>query len=368
MHENLALLRMQKKILNLLVLTTITGTTIANASSIATITALESPVWLVQDDSVTELRRNSILKIGDIISTGDAGLVEMKLWVNATLQLYSNSQINIRAKNGIDVTNFKRQLELYIHQGRVCINHTAQSDIESKFKVNIGNTMHVAIPNHGEFCVNRRAGLSSIKLRSGSVQITHSVDLNLISLSEAGTEIHIEDDGSYKLLIPGDELSTFEIEKPFSFKSPAEEVTPADPPEIVDSNNTAFGELTETELEPTSGEDVPVRRLDIIDTNNDSTGEFKKAAPEATPKNEVSIYIYTVYLYSTRVKETAEQINRKFQKAGYDTQIFEKKSNSILRYRVVVPGFESKQEARKFSDSIVGKLGVTETWIGKKLR
>jgi len=91
-------------------------------------------------------------------------------------------------------------------------------------------------------------------------------------------------------------------------------------------------------------------------------------APETTPKNEVSIYIYTVYLFSTRDEEIAEQINRRFQKAGYDTQIFESTTSSILRYRVAAPGFESKQEARKFSDSIVGKLGVTETWIGKDLR
>jgi hypothetical protein len=328
---------MQKKILNLLVLTTITGITTVNASSLATITALESPVWLVQDNSTTELGRNSILKIGDNISTGDVGLVEMKLWVNATLQLNSNSQIIIRAGKGIDVTNFKRQPELYIHQGRACINYTAQSGIESKFKVNIGDTMYAAIAHHGHICVFRRAGLSSIKLRAGSVQITHSVDQNLIILSETGTEFHIKDGGSYKLLIPGDELSTLEIEKPFSFKSAVEEVIPADPLEIVDSNNTASGEITEAEF-------------------------------EATPKNEVSIYIYTVYLFSTRDEEIAEQINRRFQKAGYDTQIFESTTSSILRYRVAAPGFESKQEARKFSDSIVGKLGVTETWIGKALR
>ncbi len=359
---------MQKKILNLLMLTIITGITTANASFIATITALKSPVWLVQDNRKTELDRNSILKIGDNILTGDIGLVEMKLWVNATLQLNSNSQIIIRAENGIDVTNFKRQPELYVHQGRACINYTAQSASESKFKVNIGNTMFVAIPHHGDICVFRRAGLSSIKLRAGSVQITHSVDQNLIILSKTGTEFHIKDGGSYKLLIPGDELSALEIEKPFSFKSAVEEVTPADPPGIFDSNNTASGELTEAEFEATSDEDVPARTRDIIDINNDTTGEFKTAAPETTPKNEVSIYIYTVYLFSTRDEEIAGQINRRFQKAGYDTQIFKSTTSSILRYRVAASGFESKQEARKFSDSIVGRLGVTETWIGKALR
>jgi hypothetical protein len=359
---------MQKKILILMVLTIITGTTTANASSIATITALDSPVWLVQDNSKTELGRNSILKSGDNISTGDAGLVEMKLWVNGTLQLNSNSQIIIRDENGIDATNFKRQPELYIHQGRACINYTAQSASESKLKVNIGNTMFAAIPHHGDICVFRRAGLSSIKLRAGNVQITHPGDLNLITLSEAGAEFHIEDGGSYKLLITGDELSILEIEKPFSFRSAVEEVNPIFSPEIVDSNDIAFGELTEAEFEATSDEDVPARTLDIIDINKDTAGELKTAASETTPKNEVFIYNYTVYLFSTRDEEIAGQINRRFQKAGYDTQVFESTPSSILHYRVAAPGFKSKQEARKFSDSIVGRFGVTETWIGKALR
>ena len=64
---------MQKKYLNLLVLTGIFGIASANAASTATITALKSPVWVQQGNGKTELGGNSKLKIGDNITTGDAG-------------------------------------------------------------------------------------------------------------------------------------------------------------------------------------------------------------------------------------------------------------------------------------------------------
>ena len=92
--------------------------------------------------------------------------------------------------------------------------------------------MFAAIHLHGDICVLRVDGQSSIKLRAGSVQVTHAVDPNMIILSESGTEFHIEDDGSFKLLFPGDDVSTLEIEKPFIVETIVEEVAPADTPEI----------------------------------------------------------------------------------------------------------------------------------------
>ncbi len=85
-------------------------------------------------------------------------------------------------------------------------------------------------------------------------------------------------------------------------------------------------------------------------------------------KNEGPAYIYTVYLFSTRDEEVAQQANRKFLKAGHDTQIIESTSDSIKHYRVAATGFDSSQAAKKFSDSVVGKYGVTETWIGRNLQ
>jgi cell division septation protein DedD len=89
---------------------------------------------------------------------------------------------------------------------------------------------------------------------------------------------------------------------------------------------------------------------------------------ETTTQNKVSDYIYTVYLFSSRSEEAAGQVNQKFQKAGHDTQIFASETSSGSRYRVAVSGFESRQAAKNFSDTVVGTLGVTGTWIGQESR
>jgi hypothetical protein len=82
----------------------------------------------------------------------------------------------------------------------------------------------------------------------------------------------------------------------------------------------------------------------------------------------VSGYIYTVYLFSSQYQEVAEQVNQEFRQAGHDTQIFASETSSGSRYRVAVSGFESRQAAKNFSDTVVGTLGVTGTWIGQESR
>jgi hypothetical protein len=189
----------------------------------------------------------------------------------------------------------------------------------------------------------------------------------MIILSETGTEIHIEDNGSYDLLFPGTgQSSRLKIEKPFVIKTVVGKVVPADPPEIVAGKNTPTGELTQAEFEATGEEDVPATSLVTVDKNNAATEEPGAAVPEISPQNEVSSYIYTVYLFSTRDADVAERVNRKFQQAGHDTRILESTSGSVLYYRVAAPGFESNQAAKNFSDAIVGTLGVKQTWIGKE--
>jgi hypothetical protein len=57
-------------------------------------------------------------------------------------------------------------------------------------------------------------------------------------------------------------------------------------------------------------------------------------------------HLYTVYLFSTRNKEVAEQFSRRFQQAGHDTRVVESTTGSVLHYRVVAPGFESRRYRR----------------------
>jgi len=355
---------MHKKHLNLLVLAGIMSIASAKASPTVTISALKSPVWVQQGSSKTELDRNSELKIGDSIATGDEGRVEIQLWVSARLQLNSNSEIRFRGANRLNQAAADAQPELYIHQGRACISYTAQSSREAKFVINIGDTMFAAIHLRGDICVLRADGQSSIKLRDGSVQVTHAVDPNMIILSEIGTEFHIEDDGSFKLLFPGDDVSTIEIEKPFV----VEEIARTDFREKLAGKKIDSGELTQAEYAATGGEGIPANTPDSEDRSDAAVGGPGAAATGKTPQREESGYIYKVYLFSTRDAEVAEQVNRTFQRAGHDTRVFASTTGGVRRYRVVAPGFESRQAAQNFSDAIVGTLGVTESWIGRELR
>jgi peptide methionine sulfoxide reductase MsrA len=330
---------MQISFLTRLVVTSFIGISSAIAApGIATITASNSPVWLQQGDSKTRLGGNRQLSIGDIISTGATGRVQMELWETATLQLNTDSEIAIRAENdeGNDIEASRSELHpvLYIHQGRACIDFTAEIGSNGLFKLNLGDTMFAAIHHHGEICVLRRGGQNYIKLRAGSVQITHSVDPNMIILSESGSEIHMEDSGSYRLLFPGDDLSALEIEKPFTLEIDGEEIMPTD----------------------------------LDDSGDSEVTRLPEAESATTAKDEGSAYIYTVYLFSTRDEEVAQKINQKFLKAGHDTQIIESTSDSIKHYRLAATGFDSSQAAKDFANSIVGKFGVTETWIGRDLQ
>jgi len=327
---------MHKNLLSFIALIGITCFSPTNASSIAKITALQSPVWVQQNNTKTELGQNSVLRVGDQIITGESGRVEMLLWSNLMLQLNANSEITILANQKTVIATTDIQPELYIQKGRACIKFGSQPDTENKLKINIGNTMFAAIQHHVDICVRRQDGMSSIILLGGSVQVTHSVDQNIIVLSEAGTEFRIDDKGSYQLLFPNDNDSlTPEINNPVTVEATIEEKSPSDAIDGDDGKIGASEEVTKAETEPATQEDLPG-------------------------------YIYTVYLFSTRSEEVAEQVNRKLQEAGHDTQIYVSETDSVTRYRIVVSGFKSAKTAKEFSNSIVGKLGIRDTWIGKE--
>ena len=90
------------------------------------------------------------------------------------------------------------------------------------------------------------------------------------------------------------------------------------------------------------------------------------AETETTGKDTALGNIYTVHLFSSRSEEAAEQVNQKFQKAGHDTQVYASDTDAGRYYRVAITGFVSRHAAQNFSDAIVGRLGVTGTWIAKE--
>ena len=332
----LGIWRMHKILLNFIALIGIICISPVNASPVATVIDLRSPVWIQQNDVKTVLSKNSVLKNGDQIITSETGRVELLLWSTVKLQLNASSAITILAGQKSGVTSADNQPELNIQKGKACIKFISQPDTLNKFKINIGNRLYATLHHQADICAQREEGMSSIKLRGGSVQVTHSVDPNLIILSKAGTEFRINDSGSYKLLVPGSINSlTSQSESPLPTLAAPEE-------------------------------DVP---SDAVDTNVDevvASEETTTTKPEASGQENSSGSQYTVYLFSTRSEDVAEQVNRKFQEAGHKTEIKVSETDSVTRYRIAVSGFSSVQAAKNYSDSIIGTLGIKNTWIGNE--
>jgi hypothetical protein len=108
--------------------------------------------------------------------------------------------------------------------------------------------------------------------------------------------------------------------------------------------------------------------LDNVGSNNAATEAFSAAETKTTRQDALSDYIFKVYLFSSRTEEVAQQVSQKLQEAGHDTQVYIGTIGAELRFRVAISGFETRQAAKNYSDSVVGTLGVTETWIRKESR
>ena len=319
---------MQKTSLSLVALGCIACFSPADASIVAKVTALQSLAWVEQENNKTVLRSGNDLEIGDHIITSDSGRVDMQLWSNASLRLYTNSEIRLLANKNTGLSTPVNQPLLYVHQGKVCVDYKPQPGSKNIFELNIGNTIVTAKHHHSYICVLREDGWSFVNLRDGSVQISHTIDPSMIILSEAGTELRINDDGSYDLLKPGaaDSIAP-EDDKPF---------------------------ITGTDIATERSVEIPAAA---------AQGFVKKESKSATDEI-TSDYIYTVYLFSTKSEESANEVNQKFQNAGHQSEIIVVGQGASTRYRVGVSGFETRQAARKFSNSVIGKLGISSTWIG----
>ncbi|MCP4874863.1 MAG: hypothetical protein GY896_05215 [Gammaproteobacteria bacterium] len=342
----------------------------AQASAIATITALSPSVWVLQGDAKSELRSDSVLEFGDHIFTNENGKIELQFPSNAVLRLNVNSEVSFPANRQSTSETGGIQPELYFHRGRGCIEFDAVVDGEKIFKLNIGNMTFAEISSYGDICVLREEGSSWIKLRAGSVQITHSIDPNMIVLSRMHTVLRVNDEGSYQFLYPEtDDLTIPEIEAAFG--------ATLDGGKDVSSGKVDNGTSREARVEDGAVEDNAVEDSAVEDSAvedsavEDSAVEDSAVEDSATgdasqaTSDENSDYNYTVYLFSTRSQEIADQVNRKFHKADLDTQIYVSEDVSVTRFRIVMTGFNSRHAAEVFSDSIVGQLGIKDTWIGR---
>lgn len=321
----------------LIALITINCLTPVLASSIGTIIKLTPPAWVQQNGSKTKLGKDSVINYGDRIIAGDNGQVEMQLISYGVVELGENSEITIQPEFEIENSGqtpvASNKANLHVKQGSACIEFDSNTNQDNWLRLIIGGMTFVVMQDNSHVCTQRVKGLSVLKLLAGSIQVTHSVDQNMIILSEAGIEFRIDDKGVY-------EIQYADSKEPYKSASnkPVVPVIKIEAETLADASNIDNSERTKAE--------APSQVRESED-------------------NPSSDYSYTVYLFSSRSIDVAESVNENINKAGYDSEIVTSTSNSITRYRVVVAGFNTRKQAQEFSDSIVGTLGIGDTWIGK---
>ncbi len=278
--------------------------------------------------------------VGDQIITGADGGAKLQLGDNFFLQIKENSHITYLADNGTETSPQTDSAKISVGKGTVCIYSSLEAGTGSILEVDIGNTMRAILQYVVDVCLKRTSGVSSVLMWSGSIKIEHYPTEHTIVLSEAGTELRAEDGSKYQFL---------------KF-------------DVGGGANVESVEAVSTE------EEISAEAVQPEDKDEPATGSSAKdEKPASAEVNLITLqnqpgFEYIVYLFSTRSEETAEKTSRKFQESGYKTHIYEHENDEVTNYRVALPGFETKQAAEDFSQSIIGKLGVRDTWIDKERR
>ena len=156
------------------------------AASSATVYAVQPSAWLQQGDTVQVLKAGYVVDSGDRIITGEDGRIEIRIDDWLSLQQNTGSEVVLQPEEPNLEGEGQEPPDLLVQAGWSCIEvHRAPPD-GNRFVVALGNTMSITLFDEGRICVLHQDGLSSVHLREGSVQIVHSVDPNIIVLSESG--------------------------------------------------------------------------------------------------------------------------------------------------------------------------------------
>jgi len=326
---------------------------LVQASSIVKISSLTPPVWVHQNGAKTEIDEGFQLGTSRRLITGANARLEFQLEPEILLQLNSNSSVTYHINKISENSAEANSVELSIQAGTVCLHSPTSLNQDYRFEFNIAEMLKATVRHSGNTCVTRAKRFSSVHLWLGSVQISPTIEKNTIILSEAGTEFRLADNGKFEIL-------TF------------------DTANSVNAIIAAIGEPIEVDEIDSKIVSIPEPTVASSDKANELslTVEVSEQADDGASESETAPLIqktssefeYTVYLFSTRSKEVAENANKKFQKAGYETRIYEHLTDDVIRYRIVMPGFESRRSAQDFSESIIGRFDIGSTWIGKSRR
>jgi len=107
----------------------------------------------------------------------------------------------------------------------------------------------------------------------------------------------------------------------------------------------------------------PVKKDKASEAETGAVTTGSQAMPKA--EDPSTDYVYTVYLFSTASAEVADQVNEEFQRAGHESSVMVTTGPEGTHYRVGITGFESRQAARQYAESIPATLGITDAWVSR---
>ena len=175
----------------------------AQAASIATIVKQESRVWVQQDDTKTELSPGINLTAGNHIVTSKTGKVELEIGTDTILNINVDSEVVLQGETGVQSNVSDNKPGLQILYGNACLKNKIPAYSTGDLIINIGSSIFAVLSPMGHICVKREFSYWSIKLLSGNTRVTYLNGSNTIGLSQAGTELQIDDFGSHELLFVG---------------------------------------------------------------------------------------------------------------------------------------------------------------------
>ena len=311
-----------------------------------TIGAIEAPAWMQQGDEKTVLATGDEIQAGSRLLTGGSGKIALQLELGASLQLDLDSEIELVAAGNADTALAGSLAAIKVHRGRACAQFQAQPDTNAQFDLLLGSLVAIIIQEQGHICVKLHEdmsavvsseNMSSVVLQQGSVQITNLIEPTMVVLSETGSEYRF-DDGGYFELGKVEGAASIEIEKQATVK-----------PGAVSADETT---AATRQAADTAGSEK---------SSGNSDGVSQTVASDAAGG-----YVYTVYLFSTRSREVADEVNQKLRDAGHQTLVISSADGEVTRYRIAVSDFSSRQASRDFAANIIGKFGIADTWIGRQ--
>ena len=308
----------------------------ALAYSSFTVDSIESPVWVERDGTRAPISVGDEIHVQDSVSTGDSGRIGLRLQSGIDLQLDVNSKIEILGPANSETVTDEPLSIVKFHGGRGCVQFMAQPGEGKTFNLLLGDALRIVIQELGHICMEYSSDLSRVVLAEGNVQITNLIEPGMVVLGQRGSEYRFDDTGYFELGRMETEI-TIEI-----------------------SDIVPVVQKTNVEIDPG---DSRTKAADSMDTREGDEGNTDLLSPANTDTS--SAYVFTVYVFSTRSQEVAREVNQNLRAAGHETGIVISSGGASVRYRVAVSGFSSRREAQDYATNIIGKHGISDTWIGR---